>query len=284
MTLQRKDPDPPSDPEPASPPPGRASGGRVPWPEDPGDSSPPEATEPVEAPVSHRPAWRLMLLAVVVSSGSLAFASRPELRDRTEALWLSLLLPHALLAAFAIRRLWATDVDRKLLAPRGGDFSAGVLVAVALLFGLFWLRSSLFSSSAVQQGWLFQLYAQLGNHALAERSALVAPLVIATAACQEITWQALVQREVSASLGRWRGILATGLLFGVAAAPTMVTLSDPAAGLNPLVLLAALPVGLAWAGITAVTGRLWPAIFGHAVFLYFVAIHFGIPGLTASVG
>jgi hypothetical protein len=50
------------------------------------------------------------------------------------------------------------------------------------------------------------------------------------------------------------------------------------AGLNPLLVLAALGCGLCWSFMARMFDRLPPVMVSHAVFTYFSATQFRVPG------
>jgi membrane protease YdiL (CAAX protease family) len=68
------------------------------------------------------------------------------------------------------------------------------------------------------------------------------------------------------------------LLYSLAHVPSVYTMRATDAGLNPLLVMAALGCGLGWAFMVRMFGRLPPAMVSHAVFTYFSATQFRTPG------
>jgi hypothetical protein len=68
-------------------------------------------------------------------------------------------------------------------------------------------------------------------------------------------------------------------LYGGATIPTAFGLYHPDAGLNPLLVIAALGCGLVWSFMAARLGRLPPVILSHMTFTYFSAVQFRSPGM-----
>jgi membrane protease YdiL (CAAX protease family) len=54
-------------------------------------------------------------------------------------------------------------------------------------------------------------------------------------------------------------------------------LSDPIAGINPLLVTGALGCGLVWSFLAVFRGRLVPVVIAHAVFTYFSLVQFHWP-------
>ena len=80
-------------------------------------------------------------------------------------------------------------------------------------------------------------------------------------------------------LGSRRGWPLAALLYAVALLPSVYLLSDPSAGLNPLVVIAALGCGIVWSFMASLGGRLAPVIISHMAFTYFSALQFRWPGM-----
>jgi hypothetical protein len=84
---------------------------------------------------------------------------------------------------------------------------------------------------------------------------------------------------VSERFGTRRGWPIATLLYGLAAVPTAFGLADPQAGLNPLLVIAAVGCGLFWSFMAMMVGRLPPVIISHAAFSYFSIAQFRWPGM-----
>jgi uncharacterized protein len=83
--------------------------------------------------------------------------------------------------------------------------------------------------------------------------------------------------ELTARFGTRRGWPLAALCYGVTALPTLFTLKDPLAGLNPLLITAALGCGIVWSFLASIKGRLLPVVIAHGVFTYFSLVQFRWP-------
>jgi CAAX protease family protein len=160
------------------------------------------------------------------------------------AMLIALGLLYAMCAAVALQRLHR----------RGVLYGAAQLVMAAFA-----------PHGSPREAWVIRLYLQLGDPEALERE-LVSAAVFLVAALEEVTWRGLVMRSLEVGYGTRWALVASALLFGAAHVPTMFLLSDPVAGLNPLIVLAAVGCGLVWGAMFWRTSRLLPAIFAHAFF------------------
>ena len=87
----------------------------------------------------------------------------------------------------------------------------------------------------------------------------------------------MVLDELSARFGPRRGWPLAALCYGVTALPTLFTLRDPLAGLNPLLVTATLGCGIVWSFLASIKGRLLPVVIAHGVFTYFSLVQFRWP-------
>ena len=252
---------------------GEESRDEAPFDLDPRDSA---AREPLPGRL---PPLAIVALTLVIAAAAVAVSLRPH-QAGGWSLWLGLGIPYLALGAYAAYLMFdeGTLVDR--VTPRGGDITLGVLVAAALLFASWTLRANVAPAGSEWQGWVARIYLVLGDPSAIQRSAALTIALLVVAGLQELTWRGMVQDAMERQLGVRAGWIVTAVLFTVATAPTLFTLRDPVAGLNPLAVVAALGCGLAWGFLTRVAGRLWPAMFSHMAFLYFSAVQFHIPGLT----
>jgi membrane protease YdiL (CAAX protease family) len=224
---------------------------------------------------------RVVIAVPIVSAAALTIALSPALAG-SGWMWLVAGLAQGLLATIAVLRMRADGSLAERLTPRGGDFTVGVLAAVALLVGSWFLRAELVPPGSAATGWIAQIYVALGDPNTIQRSALLTVAVLAVAGLEELSWRGLLQTELETLLGpRW-GWLATAGLFTLASAPSVVLLADTTAGPTPLAAVAAGACGLTWGFLTRAMNRLWPAMFSHMVFLYFTAVQFRVPGITPT--
>ena len=83
-------------------------------------------------------------------------------------------------------------------------------------------------------------------------------VVLLAAAAEEIVWRGLVTRLIAERVGsRWAWAWAA-IPYALAHVPTAWSLRDPEAGLNPLLILGALGLGLVWGGLARSQRRIAP--------------------------
>lgn len=154
---------------------------------------------------------------------------------------------------------------RAALRPLGGDLTLGAVIA-ALLYGAAMGAQLLIApAGSPRQAWILRLYLQLGDPEAMGR-VLVGGVVFGIAALEELVWRGLAMRAMEGPMGPLRAWLLSSVLYAVAHLPTVFLLGDPAAGPNPLVVMAALGCGLVWGRMVLRWGRLTPAVFAHAFF------------------
>jgi membrane protease YdiL (CAAX protease family) len=219
-----------------------------------------------------------VLLTVVLVTASYAFALRPSIAG-TSLFWWGIALPYVPLVALALYKMWDDGTLVEKLFPRWGDLSIGMLTAALLLLCSWAARSILAPAGSDRQAWVFHIYLQLGDPDVLQRSVLLTSLLVAIAAAEEIVWRGMVLTDLNQRLGERTGWIATAALYGLCALPTLYTLRDTSAGLNPLLVTAALGCGLVWTFTAARARRLMPVIFSHAFFTYLSAVQFRLPGL-----
>jgi len=216
----------------------------------------------------------LLTLTVVTAAMALAFDMDAAASPR---FWLTLGLPYLALAALAVYKLWDEGALLDVLTPRWGDLSLGVMTGAVLLFTSFGARAVLAPAGSTRLGWLFRIYAQLGNPDAVQRSALYTSALFGIVICEELVWRSMVLDELTARFGPRRAWPLCALCYGAAALPTLFTLRDPVAGYNPLLVTAALGCGIVWSFLTSIKGRLVPALIAHGVFTYFSLVQFRWP-------
>ncbi len=164
------------------------------------------------------------------------------------------------------------------LRPVWGDFTRGV-VGAAILFGAAYAVSRMYAGTP-RESWLARLYLQLGDpKTLREGMALYAVGILVASAAEEIVWRGLVTRLFADVVGaRWAWV-AAAVAYALAHAPTIYALRDPEAGMNPVLVLAALGAGLVWGAMARrFGGRLVPGILAHAMFDWVVLFTFRLWG------
>jgi hypothetical protein len=216
------------------------------------------------------------LLTMALITAAMAFAFRLELAG-SPSFWAALAVPYALLAALALYKLWDDGTLVDVLSPRWGDLSLGALTAAVLLLASFGARAVLAPAGSTRQAWLLRIYAQIGDSDVVQRSVLYTGLLLFIVVCEELVWRSMVLDELSERFGTRRGWPLAALCYGVTALPTLYTLRAPIAGLNPLLVTAALGCGLVWTFLASIKGRLLPVIVAHGVFTYFSLVQFRWP-------
>ena len=210
-------------------------------------------------------AWIALVVAVVAGAAGYAFRVPPA-----SAAWLVVVLAYVVLAAAALVRLGRAGKLRELLAFRRGDPTLGILLGLTQLGAAWVVAKLLVPADSPQRAWLMRVFLLNGESSEVSVSLMLLLLV----ACEEIVWRGLVQGELREALGPRRCWIVASVLYAAAHLPTLVTLSDPAAGYNPLLVLAALGCGLCWGFLAEKSGRLIPGLFAHGVFTYFAAQSF----------
>ena len=221
---------------------------------------------------------KLTFLTVAVVTAAMAFAFRPDIAG-TPTFWLALLVPYLALAVLALKRLWNEGALVDVLGPRWGDFSLGALTGGLLLLASFGARAILAPAGSPRTAWLFRTYAQVGDPDVVQRSIVLTGALFVIVICEELVWRSLVLDELTLRFGSRRAWPLAALCYGLTAVPTLFTLRDPIAGLNPLLVTAALGCGIVWSFLAYIKGRLLPVIIAHAVFTYFSLLQFRWPSL-----
>lgn len=190
-------------------------------------------------------------------------------RAGTQAMLLAIALLYAVLGAFALRRLEQRGELRSRFRPAGGDLTLGAAVAGALYGCAHLVAQTLATHGSIREAWIMRVYLQVGDPDDPDR-VLVGGFVFVIAALEELVWRGLVMRSLEAAYGPRRALVLTSLLYATAHLPTLYLLGDPTAGLNPLIVLAALGCGTVWGLVYLRTRRLLPALFAHALFTWAV--------------
>jgi uncharacterized protein len=216
------------------------------------------------------------LLTVVSITAAMAFAFRIDLAG-TPWFWVALGVPYLALSALALRKLWNDGTLLDVLTPRWGDLSVGVVTGAMLLLASFGARAVLAPAGSTRLAWLFRVYAQLGDADAVQRSVLYTGALLLIVVCEELVWRSLVLSELTERFGSRRAWPLAALCYGASALPTLYTLRDPSAGLNPMLVTAALGCGIVWSFLASIKGRLTPVIIAHGVFTYFSLVQFRWP-------
>jgi membrane protease YdiL (CAAX protease family) len=220
---------------------------------------------------------RWTALTVALIGASTAFAFRPELATKP-IMWFAIALPYVALGALALYRMWNDGTLLDWLKPHWGDLSIGFGVAAVLLLASWAARSLLAPAGSARHAWLLRIYLQFGPAESIQRSAVLTAVVIGVPVLEELVWRQLVLTEILERVKSRRAWPLAALAYGLALSPTLFTLRDPVAGLNPLMFVAALGCGIFWSFMASTLGRLPPVIISHVAFTYFTATQFRWPG------
>ena len=219
-----------------------------------------------------------VILSLVLTFLGMAF-SFSQARAGSPWFWVGVSLPYLPLLALALHKMWAEGTLVDLLTPRWGDLSIGATSMIVLLFASWAARKILSPVGTPRQAWLFRIYLQLGNPEHLQRSTAYTLLILLICVAEEIVWRGMVLGDLTERFGRRAALPLSALLYGTAALPTLWLLRDPIAGLNPLLLTAAVGCGLIWSFLAAQLGRLAPVVISHMAFTYFTIVQFRLPGL-----
>jgi membrane protease YdiL (CAAX protease family) len=197
-------------------------------------------------------------------------------RAGTPAFFLWIGVPNVALAIVGCVRAYRDGVLGDWLRPRAGDFTRGFLGAALLFAGSFAFSKTLKIPHIL---WLARIYDQIGDPAkLRSHVALVVLAIIVIGTAEEIVWRGFVVSLLEEQVGSRRAWMFAAGLYAIAHLPTVWALSDPNAGPNPLVVLAALGAGLVWGFMARRFGRLVPGIVSHALFDWTVMMMFRLWG------
>jgi membrane protease YdiL (CAAX protease family) len=228
-----------------------------------------------------RPAAAAFVTVVVVASAASSFVAFSRDRSATVAFWILAGGPTVLLAAVAA--VWAKSEDYlwEWLAPKWGDFSRGLLGAAGL-FGVAWaFARAVTPVGSPREIWLVSLYSQIGDPRVLQLHAPAVGAAIAVVAlAEELLWRGTVTQLIAERMGSRSAWVWSAALYALVYVPTMWALRT-GAGINPLLVVAALAGGLLWGGMARAFGRLAPSILAHALFDWTVLMMFPLWGAGA---
>jgi membrane protease YdiL (CAAX protease family) len=211
---------------------------------------------------------RVLAVTVLVAL-TLTYATSSMARGQL-SFWLALGAVYLLTAALAVHKMWDDGTLYDVLRPRWGDLSMGLVLAAVIGLGAWGIRALLAAPGTPRESWIYQIYLQLAAPSLIRHHAILTLAIVVIAVLEELTWRGLVQRLLEERFGTRRGWIFAGLLYTACHVPTAFGLSDPTAGYNPLLVIAALGTGLCWGFTVRLIGRLPPVLVSHAAFAYFM--------------
>ena len=217
-------------------------------------------------------------MLVLAQTVALALVFHPSNADSVR-FWYLLAGVLYLGAAWAAWQLARADRLAPLLRLRPGDLSAGAFCAFALLVCIWLGRTQFAAIGSPRQAWLFRVYLQIGDPDRIQSSLLLSLLLMGIAVSQELIFRGYVQEACDAWFGERSGWIASAAAYALVMTPTLWTLRANELGVNPLLFLAALLIGLTLGFLRRITGRLPPVLVAQMAFMYFSVAQFRLPGL-----
>ena len=216
---------------------------------------------------------------VVLALGAAGWLAFDLERAGSTAFWVYAIAPTAAVAVVALVRAARDGELGDLVRPEWGDATRAILSAALLLGGTVGFLRVVAPAGSPRESWMARVYLQLGDTGwLRGHAGLVALMVLAAAAAEEIVWRGLVTRLIAERVGSRSAWIWAAVAYAMAQIPTAWVLRDPEAGLNPLLIVGALALGLVWGAMARWTRRLMPSILSHAAFDWCVIMLFRLWG------
>jgi membrane protease YdiL (CAAX protease family) len=229
-----------------------------------------------------RPVALAYVAAAVLLTGVAAyFAFLPE-HSGTLTFWALAGGPSVALALVAAEWARREELLREWLTPRWGDFSRGMIGAVALVAAAWGFAHVVTPVGSPREVWLVTLYGQIGNPVtLQAHGGAVALAIVIAAAAEEIVWRGMVTQLLADRVGSRTAWIWAAALYALVYVPTAWSLR---AGdmLDPALALAAFGAALLWGAMARQFGRLAPGILAHALFDWAVVMMFPLWGPKSS--
>ena len=221
-------------------------------------------------------AWPVAITVVIALASSIAFSVE---RSGKTSFWAWIVLPNVAVAVLGLLRAHRDGELRGWLRFVWGDPTRGIVSAALLVGGAIAFVHVVAPAGSARESWMARLYLQFGDPTTLREHALeVAAAVIVAATAEEIVWRGLVTRQIAEITGSRTAWIWAAVLYALAHAPTAYALRDPVAGLNPVLVVAALALGLVWGAMARTSGRLMPAILSHVAFDWCVIMMFRLWG------
>jgi|HubBroStandDraft_2_1064218.scaffolds.fasta_scaffold55859_2 membrane protease YdiL (CAAX protease family) len=213
-----------------------------------------------------RPLSGFFLLSSILVLGVASYFAWTPGNGGTATFWMLAGGPSVVLGAVAIGWGIREDLLRQWLSPHWGDFTRGI-VGAAAVYGAAWaFGHTVAPIGSPREIWLVSLYGQIGDpQQLRAHAPWVGAVIVVVAACEEIVWRGLVSQLLADRFGSRAAWLVAAALYALAYVPTMWALRA-GAGLNPVLVIAALGGGLLWGAMARAFGGLVPSIVAHAFF------------------
>jgi len=221
----------------------------------------------------------LAIAAIVVVVGVTRRLAFDLDRAGATSFWLYAIVPVVLLAVIALVRAARDGEVAELIRPGWGDATHGILSAT-LLFGVtLAVVRTVAPVGSARESWVARIYLQLGDPGwLRANMGMVAAFIVVAAAAEEIVWRGLVTRLIAERVGSRFAWVWAAIPCALAEVPTAWALRDPEAGLNPMLIVAAVGLGLAWGALARWRRRLAPSILSHVAFDWCVVMLFRLWG------
>jgi membrane protease YdiL (CAAX protease family) len=237
-------------------------------------------TEPDDNPSALSAYSRLLvpvgITAALAYTVQIAFALE---RAGTKGFWLWAAVPSVVVAAFG---LWRAHADGELadwMKPVWGDPTRGIASAALLVGAALAFVHVVTPVGSPRESWVARLYLQFGDPAaLREHGVEVGLALVVVATAEEIVWRGLVTRLIAEVVGSRTAWIWAAVLYALSLLPTITQLRDPVAGPNPVLVVAALALGLVWGLMARLFGRLTPGILSHVAFDWCVIMMFRLWG------
>ncbi len=224
------------------------------------------------------PSYALIALIAGVTATATYFGFELS-RAGTVTLWFILGAPTIAFASFALLRAHRDGELRSWIRPVWGDATIGIGSAAVLMCGAAIFVHLVAPVGSDRESWMARLYLQLGSpDTLRSHSLALGAAIVIIAAAEEIVWRGLVTTLLAEKLGSRSAWVIAAFLYAASMLPAMWSLRDPVAGLNPILPLAGLCLGLLWGTMSRYTRRLTPAILSHAAFDWCVIVLFRLWG------
>jgi membrane protease YdiL (CAAX protease family) len=216
-------------------------------------------------------------VAVLVTALASFFAFSPE-RSGTIAFWLLAGGPPVVLAVVAAAIAQREDLLRDWTTPRWGDITRGILGAALFFAAALAFARTVCPAGSPREIWLVTLYGQIGDpRKLAQNGAVAGATVFVVATAEELVWRGMVTQILADRVGSRTAWAWAAVLYALAFVPTLWALRS-AAGLDPILVLAALAGGLVWGLMARLFGSIVPSILAHALFDWLVLVVFPLWG------
>jgi uncharacterized protein len=207
----------------------------------------------------------LFALVTVCVTAIMTGATLPQ--DSSSGFWFVTFAGYLGLSALSVFVLARQQKLSSLLTLRGGDLTLGIVSGLVFTGAALYALRYIAPLSDPRGAWLLTIYAQTGE---IQGDLFRTVGLVGVVAGEELVWRGLVLTQALERWGPKRGVPLCAVLYAVAHLPTIATLAVPGVGYNPLLVLAALVMGLVWGTMSWLTTRLLPAFFCHLVFSYFM--------------